>query len=213
MVNDRMDRKASYDVGESDVVKLADDKRVLFVSRSAVKLDSFLREIELDVKGKKCLDIGASTGWFTQVLLMQWVQSVCAVDVGTMQLHPNIRSDARVVSVENMDIRDYRTVSSFDLIVGDISFVSLTKLMDSILSLANNHTEIILLYKPQFEVGPENLRKTWVPKSEIIVKKYFQEFQEFLVEKWVSIKKISPSAIEGEAGNQEYLLFMQKKES
>jgi 23S rRNA (cytidine1920-2'-O)/16S rRNA (cytidine1409-2'-O)-methyltransferase len=127
-----------------------------------------------------CLDIGASTGGFTQVLLMRGVQSVYAVDVGTLQLHPSIRSDSRVISFENMDIRNFHTTTSFDIIVGDISFISLTKLMDTILRLASTQTDIILLYKPQFEVGSENLRKTGVPKSEFITRKYFQEFQELL---------------------------------
>ena len=130
-----------------------------------------------------CLDIGASTGGFTQVLLMRGVQSVCAVDVGTLQLHPSIRADSRVTSFENMDIRNYQATTSFDLIVGDISFISLTKLIDSILLLASIQTEIILLYKPQFEVGSENLRKTGVPKSELITRKYFREFQELLSQK------------------------------
>ncbi len=85
---------------------------------------------------------------------------MCSVDVGTLQLHPTIREDSRVTCIENKDIRDFRTDKIFDVIVGDISFVSLTKLMDSILALARPKTEIILLYKPQFEVGSENLRKT-----------------------------------------------------
>lgn len=85
--------------------------------------------------------------------------------------------------IENKDIRDFRTDEVFDVIVGDISFVSLTKLMDSILTLANSDTDILLLYKPQFEVGSENLRKTGVPKSNSIVEKIFLEFQLLLDEK------------------------------
>lgn len=100
-----------------------------------------------------------------------------------MQLHPSIREDLRVICTENTDIRDFRTTGRFHLIVGDISFISLTKLTDSILSLADTRTEIILLYKPQFEVGSENLRKTGVPKSEAIVEKKFKEFQRFLIQK------------------------------
>ncbi|MDD2917005.1 MAG: TlyA family RNA methyltransferase [Candidatus Gracilibacteria bacterium] len=213
LVNKILAKKSSYDVIESDVVEILDDKRVGFVSRSAVKLDTFLDEIGLDVSGMICLDIGASTGGFTQVLLGRGAAWVQTVDVGTLQLHPSIRSDSRVVCTENTDIRDFRTEASFDIVVGDISFISLAKLMDSILSLATLETEIILLYKPQFEVGSPNLRKTGVPKSEAIVLKYFQEFQTFLREEGVTIKKISLSAIEGEAGNREYMMWFQKKES
>lgn len=84
---------------------------------------------------------------------------------------------------ENTDIRDFRPTTRFDLIVGDISFISLTKLIDAILALADAETEMILLYKPQFEVGRENLRKTGVPKSDAIVMKYFQDFQDILFSK------------------------------
>jgi 23S rRNA (cytidine1920-2'-O)/16S rRNA (cytidine1409-2'-O)-methyltransferase len=157
-----------------------------------------------------CLDIGASTGGFTQVLLANGAKQAHAVDVGTSQLHPSLRADARVVSIENTDIRDFRSPTYFDVIVGDISFISLTKLIDPILMLADSETEIILLYKPQFEVGRENLRKTGVPKSEAIVLRKFQEFQEFLITKGVTIKKIAPSAIEGEAGNKEWVVWMKK---
>lgn len=213
LVNEKLVKKASHDMSESDIVRILEDKRVGFVSRSAIKLDSFLDDAGLDVSGMKCLDIGASTGGFTQVLLARDAKQVYAVDVGTLQLHPSIRADARVISVENTDIRDFQSPTYFDLIVGDISFISLTKLIDSILTLADEHTEIILLYKPQFEVGRENLRKTGVPKSEAIVLQKFQEFQNLLITKGMTIKKIAPSAIAGEAGNKEWMIWTQKKES
>lgn len=105
------------------------------------------------------------------------------MDVGTLQLHPSLREDTRVTCTENTDIRDFQSDIYFDIIVGDISFISLTKLMDSILSLAHQSTEIILLYKPQFEVGAENLRKTGVPKTDLIVERKFKEFQGILDDK------------------------------
>lgn len=183
LVNKILAKKSSYDVAESDIVEILDDKRVRFVSRSAIKLDTFLDEIGLDITDMSALDIGASTGGFTQVLLARGATKVHTVDVGTLQLHSFIRADSRVICTENTDIRDFRTEASFDIVVGDISFISLTKLVDSILSLAKEKTEIVLLYKPQFEVGSENLRKTGVPKSEAIVDKCFREFQTFLREK------------------------------
>lgn len=213
LVNEVLAKKASYDITPQDMVRILDDKRVDFVSRSAVKLDTFLDGMDLDMKDSICLDIGASTGGFTQVLLEHGAGKVYSVDVGTSQLHPSLRKDIRVVSIENTDIRDFQSPTYFDMIVGDISFISLTKLIDPILLLADDKTEIILLYKPQFEVGRENLRKTGVPKSEAIVDRKFREFQEFLGIKGMVVKKIAPSAIEGEAGNREYLLWMQKKES
>lgn len=129
-----------------------------------------------------------------------------------MQLHSSIREDARVICMENTDIRNFQASARFDLIVGDISFISLTKIMDSILSLADTRTEMILLYKPQFEVGSENLRKTGVPKSEVIVEKKFREFQEFLRLRRVETTYISLSTIEGEAGNKEYMMRLRKQQ-
>lgn len=129
-----------------------------------------------------------------------------------MQLHPSIREDSRVICTENTDIRNFQTSARFEIIVGDISFISLTKIMDSILSLADTRTEMILLYKPQFEVGSENLRKTGVPKSEVIVEKKFREFQEFLRLRRVETTYISLSTIEGEAGNKEYMMRLRKQQ-
>ncbi|OIP54066.1 hypothetical protein AUK10_01665 [Candidatus Gracilibacteria bacterium CG2_30_37_12] len=212
-VNDICITKASYEVKEGYIVRVLEDKRIGFVSRSAIKLDTFLDEINLDVTNMSGLDIGASTGGFTQVLLSRGIKSVHTVDVGTLQLHSSLQADSRVIALENTDIRYFRTTVHFDIIVGDISFISLMKLIDSILALADNKTEIIILYKPQFEVGSEHLRKTGVPKSEAIVTKRFAEFQELLREKGVLIKKISLSSLIGEAGNKEYLLWLQKKES
>ena len=209
-VNGKVVTKASFSIDESEIIVIQDDKRVHFVSRSAIKLDSFLDEIKLDVLNMTCLDIGASTGGFTQVLLMRGALGITSVDVGTSQLHVSLRSDSRVISQENTDIRDFQPTHPFDLIVGDISFISLTKLIDSILALASPDTEIILLYKPQFEVGREHLRKTGVPKSDVIVVRKFAEFQDFLITKGVKIKKISPSTIAGEAGNREYLMWIWK---
>jgi len=196
LVNEALAKKASHDVILQDTVRILEDKRVDFVSRSPIKLDTFLQTVDLDIRNTVCLDIGASTGGFTQVLLGHGAGKVYAVDVGTSQLHQSLREDVRVVSTENTDIRDFRSPSYFDVIVGDISFVSLTKLIDPILVLADGKTEIILLYKPQFEVGRENLRKTGVPKSEAVVAKKFQEFQELLTMKEVTIKKISPSSLQ-----------------
>lgn len=196
LVNEVLAKKASHDIAPQDTVRILEDKRVDFVSRSAIKLDTFLQTVDLDIRDTVCLDIGASTGGFTQILLGHGAGKVYAVDVGTSQLHPSLREDIRVVSIENTDIRDFRSPSYFDVIVGDISFISLVKLIDPILLLADDKTEIILLYKPQFEVGRENLRKTGVPKSEVIVERKFREFQELLTTKGITIKKISLSSLE-----------------
>lgn len=216
-VNDKITTKASLQIEENDKVEIIEDKKVEFVARSAIKLDEFLKEIELDINWKTCLDVGASTWWFTQVLLNKWASQVVAVDVWTSQLHEKIKNDKRVISLENTDIRkivNYELLITnykknwFDIIVVDVSFISLIKILDSLIWLSNADTKIILLFKPQFEVGRINLRKTWVPKNEKVIIEVLDKFKKICKEKGLKITKISESKLLGEAGNKEYLIFM-----
>lgn len=127
---------------------------------------------------------------------------VDAVDVGTQQLHSSIRSNPRVVSYEQTDIRDFSKHYSekhYDIIVCDASFISLSEIIDAILNLATFDTKIILLYKPQFEVGREYLRKTGVPKDQKRVDQKMKEFEEMLFLKNVSICIQEKSTLIGEA--------------
>ena len=122
-VNEKVILKSSYKLGEEDSVRVQEYKQ--YVSRSAHKLDEFLNELDLDVKEKVCLDIGSSTGGFTQVLLERGVAEVSAVDVGKDQLHHSIKEDARVISYESCDIRKFESDKAFGLVVSDVSFISL----------------------------------------------------------------------------------------
>ncbi len=155
-VNSNIIKKPSFKVTDSDEVALTKDR--LFVSRAAMKLEGFLREIDLDIRGRVALDIGSSTGGFTQVLLERGVESVDAVDVGTNQLHPILRDDSRVRVYEQTDIREFDAGYKYDLIVSDISFISLNLVLPHIDRLAKEGADIILLFKPQFEVGRDAKR-------------------------------------------------------
>jgi 23S rRNA (cytidine1920-2'-O)/16S rRNA (cytidine1409-2'-O)-methyltransferase len=108
----------------------------------------------ITILGSNCLDVGSSTGGFTQVLLQYGAAHIDAVDVGTDQLHPSLRGDSRVSSYEQTDIRDFAKIKhvTYDIIVCDASFISLTLILDSMIFLADSQTKMILLYKPQFEV-------------------------------------------------------------
>jgi len=152
LVNGIMINKVSYDVKEKDFVTLQEDKRSSFVARSAVKLDDFLINNNFIVKDFICLDVGASTGGFTQVLLQHGAKKVVALDVGTSQLHESLQSDSRVISLENTDIREVKLEEVFNLIVVDVSFISLRKIVPSLQENISENTQIILLFKPQFEV-------------------------------------------------------------
>lgn len=215
LVNGKICIKTSQSVWEWDVVLIQEDRRIHWVSRSAEKLEGFLEwlSIPLNLQWAHCLDVGSSTGWFTQVLLGKWVEHVDAVDVGTDQLHSSLRIDPRVTVYEQTDIRDFaKTYSSnqYDTIVCDASFISLSEIIDSILSLATDATKIILLYKPQFEVGKQNLRHTGVPKDLKIVEQKMKQFEELLLSKNTQILTKEKSTLMGEAGNQEWIYIIQK---
>lgn len=206
-------KKASQIVPENTLISITPDRRVNWVSRSAEKLAGFLEQFPTELSNKKCLDVGSSTGWFTQVLLSYWASRVDAVDVGTDQLHESIRSDSRVHSYEQTDIRDFAkkpNITAYDIIVCDASFISLYEIIDSILFFANTDTKIILLYKPQFEVGRDQLRKTGVPKDLKIVEQKMREFEKILTSKNIKILTKEKSILIGEAGNQEWIYMIQK---
>lgn len=212
-VDTKIIQKVSYDVN-TQKIEVLEDRRVEWVSRSAMKLAGFLTQHQdIGVQGTYCLDVGASTGGFTQVLLEQGVKHVDAVDVGTNQLHDSLHLDPRVRSYEQTDIREFSSESSYDIIVCDASFISLIVLFPAILRLAHRETHMILLYKPQFEVGSENLRKTGVPKDEVIVSKKMKSWEDFVLSHDCSIISKEKSSLIGEAGNQEWIYWIRKRSS
>lgn len=161
MVNGAPAKKPNQMVGEEDLLAL-DDPAAGYVSRAALKLIAGLDAGEVDVAGKTCLDVGSSTGGFTQVLLERGATRVFAVDVGHDQLHERLKGDRRVVSLEGTNARDLDrdlVPEAIDLIVSDVSFVSLTKVMAAPLGLCSTEAEAVLLFKPQFEVGRDFVGK------------------------------------------------------
>ncbi len=215
-VDAKICNKQSQLIGERHIVTITEDRRVEWVSRSAEKLAGFLeaysiQNSELNISWSNCLDVGSSTGGFSQVLLQYGANHVDAVDVGTDQLHLSLRSDPRVKSYEQTDIRDFAKSKHdpYDIIVCDASFISLTQILDSMMALADSATKMILLYKPQFEVGREQLRKTGVPKDTKIVEIKMREFEEMLKLKNMSILKKEKSSLIGEAGNQEWIYMLE----
>jgi len=174
-INDKVVKKSSLKVEESDEVNVAKHKE--YVSRSAHKLSNFLQELNLDINGSVCLDIGSSTGGFTQVLLENKVKEVSAVDVGREQLHKSLRKDDRVFSYESCDIREFKSDKIFDVVVSDVAFISLLNILDDIDRLASE--KIILLFKPQFEVGREVKRdNNGVVLDEKAIQKAMEKFED-----------------------------------
>ena len=154
-VNGAAAKKPNQMVGPDDVLAL-NDPAAGYVSRAALKLIAGLDAGKIEVGGKTCLDVGSSTGGFTQVLLERGTARVFAVDVGHDQLHQSLRDDPRVVSLEGTNARDLDQESiphAIDLLVSDVSFVSLTKVLAAPLALCGPAAEAVILFKPQFEVG------------------------------------------------------------
>ncbi len=152
-VDGKIVSKASFLVDEKMKIELLEED--FYVSRAAYKLKYFLDELknknEINLKDKIALDIGSSTGGFTQILLEFDIQKVVCVDVGSNQLHEKIKKDKKIEFFENCDIRDFKSDISFDIVTCDVSFISILKIIDSINSL--DFKNIIILFKPQFEVG------------------------------------------------------------
>ena len=167
-VNGNVASKPNQQVGPADAIVL-DDPAARYVSRAALKLIAGLDAGGIDPTGRICLDLGASTGGFTQVLLERRAAKVYAVDVGHDQLHESLRNDRRVVSLEGVNGRDLTAElipEPIGLIVSDVSFVSILKVIDPVLALAGPAAEAVLLIKPQFEVGRDHIGKGGIVSDE-----------------------------------------------
>ena len=179
-----------------------------YVSRGALKLVAALDHFKFDPKGRVCLDIGASTGGFTQVLLERGAAHVTAVDVGTAQLHPSLRGDPRITSLEQTDIRTFdaaRLDPKPDLVVIDVSFISLKQVLPAALKLAGRPAQLIALIKPQFEAGREHLKKGIV-RDEAVRQAVCDDIAALLTSLGANVLGVIASPIEGGDGNVEYLI-------
>lgn len=208
LVNSKTILKSSFKI-DNNLDKVVVKKHDNYVSRAAYKLKAFLEELNLDIKKMIALDIGSSTGGFTQILLENGVKEVTAVDVGRDQLHKSLKEDSRVDSFESCDIRKFESDKKFEIVVSDVSFISLLYIVDDVDRLAND--KIILLFKPQFEVGREAKRDNHGvvidEKSITIAMKKFEDVCES--KKWNLILK-SPSKLTGKEGNLEYCYYFEK---
>ena len=179
-----------------------------YVSRGGVKLAAALDAFAIDPKGCVCLDLGASTGGFAQVLLTRGAARVYAVDVGSGQLHPKIGGNNRVISLERTDARALdRTLvpEPIELLVADVSFISLRLVLPPAVPLLAPAAAMAVLIKPQFEAGPAHVRKGIV-RDEGVRRTVCTEMAGFVTALGFDVLGIVPSPIEGGDGNREYLL-------
>jgi 23S rRNA (cytidine1920-2'-O)/16S rRNA (cytidine1409-2'-O)-methyltransferase len=185
-----------------------------WVGRGALKLVGALDLWPVAVEGRTCLDVGASTGGFTEVLLSRGARRVYAVDVGRGQLHPWLAGDARVVSLEGVDARrlDRRLVPEpIELVVCDASFIGLAKVLAVPLALAEPEADLVALVKPQFEVGPERVGKGGLVRDPEARAEAVAAVRSWLEASGWTVRGESPSPIHGADGNAEILLRARKR--
>ncbi len=198
--------KASTMLDAAAAIELIESER--YVSRGGYKLEGALDQFAIDVTGLRCLDLGASTGGFTDCMLQRGAVSVVAVDVGKAQLHAKLRNDARVTLLDNTNARALPELPPIDFFVGDLSFISLRKVLPSVEMRVAPGTPGVVLFKPQFEAGREFVPRTGVIKDEELRARLVAEFLAWLAEQSWQTRGVIESPIRGGDGNVEYLVSL-----
>jgi 23S rRNA (cytidine1920-2'-O)/16S rRNA (cytidine1409-2'-O)-methyltransferase len=199
--------KASYKCSEETNIDIDEEK--FYVSRAAKKLELFLEEYEMDLTGKRAVDIGSSTGGFVQILLENEVASVACVDVGSNQLHHSLRDKEKVAIFEETDVRDFQPSEAFELVTCDVSFISILQIIDDINRLASK--EMILLFKPQFEVGRAVKRDSrGVVVNVEAIAEAKEKFEAKTRELGWEMCYSTTSKLTGKSGNIEYIYHFRK---
>ncbi len=199
--------KPGFQVSENHKIEVTTAER--YVSRAALKLASVAEALELDFKDKTVLDVGSSTGGFTDYALQHGATKVVAVEVGTNQLHPNLKDDPRIELHEKTDIRDYTTEQQIDLVVADVSFISLREILPAVAGLADQKTQIVVMVKPQFEAGQSSLKHKGVIKNDKMRRDILKDFEAWVVQRFVVLDK-ADSQVTGAKGNRERFYLLRK---
>lgn len=212
VVNGKTAVKNSLEVTDADEISIIEIKLPKYVGRGGQKLEHALELWSVDLNGKLCIDVGASTGGFTDCMLQNGAARVFAVDVGRDQLHEKLRSDSRVVSLEQTDIRDFSLSGKLaDFIGADVSFISLKAILPHVYRLLKTGGMAVALIKPQFEAGRKNLNKKGIVRSESARLKSVVEIKEFAAQCGFELIGTEQSPITGGDGNVEYLLALKKR--
>ena len=206
-VDGRIASKPGQPVGPDSIIKLLASER--YVSRAGLKLASVAANFKIDFTDKVVLDIGSSTGGFTDYALQHGASRVIAVDVGTDQLHPSLRSDERIELHEKTDIRDFVTDQTIDIIVGDVSFISLREILPHVAkNLMQPSTQLVTMVKPQFEAGRGQVNKG-VIKNDKVRRQILADFEEWS-QRYFIVRDKRDSDVAGQKGNVERFYVLKK---
>ena len=195
-------------------IVLLDDSESKYVSRGGLKLEGALRDSGVSVSGLRCLDVGQSTGGFTECLLLNGAAEVVGIDVGHGQVHPRVREDARVICIEGVNARELMpdderipdAEAGFDVMVGDVSFISLTLVLPGVVPFLKPGGTLLMLVKPQFELQPENIGKNGLVKDPAMYPVIEKRIRTSLKELGLKVTGWYDSVIEGGDGNREFFV-------
>lgn len=207
VVNKKIITKPGTMVVANDKIRLIAKEQ--YVSRAGLKLASVAKAFKLNFKDKTVLDIGSSTGGFTDYALQQGASKVIAVELGTNQLHPSLRGDRRIELHEKTDIRNFQANEHIDIMVGDVSFISLREILPAVSQQMSADTLLVTMVKPQFEASQSGLKHKGVIKNDSIRRKILQEFEAWAKNLFVIVDK-ADSEVSGAKGNRERFYLLKK---
>jgi len=195
-------------------IVLLDDSESKYVSRGGLKLEGALKSSGISVAGLRCLDVGQSTGGFTECLLLNGAAAVVGIDVGHGQVHPRVMEDERVVCIEGVNARElmpdderiHDAEAGFDVLVGDVSFISLTMVLPGVVPFLKPGGKLLMLVKPQFELQPENIGKNGLVKDPAMYPVIEKRIRTSLTELGLTVTGWYDSAIDGGDGNREFFV-------
>lgn len=207
-VNGEVVTKPGFLVGDHAKIEISAQEQ--YVSRAALKLASVAETLKLDFMGKVVLDVGSSTGGFTDYALRRGAKLVIAVEVGTNQLHHSLQGNPKIELHEQTDIRNVKQLSATpDIVVADVSFISLRQILPSVALLIDKNTQIVAMVKPQFEAGESAQKHKGVIKNDKIRRDILKDFESWAGLRFVIDDK-ADSAVSGAKGNQERFYLLRK---
>lgn len=213
IINEKLEDKPGSQFKIENIKSVVVKNRLKYVSRGGLKLEKALIDFEIDFNDKIILDIGSSTGGFTDCSLQNGAKKVYANDVGTNQLDYKLRIDERVISIEQTHVRDLEIEEKVDYIVIDVSFISLTKVIPYFNKFLKEKSGVIALIKPQFELSPEKISKNGIVINEEYHKEAIENVKNTFIKNNFLVKKIIDSPILGTKGNKEFLIYVKKEDN
>lgn len=211
-VNDQKELKPGRDIKSDDIVEVR-GSTLKYVSRGGLKLEKAMQEFPIDLRDCICMDIGASTGGFTDCMLQNGAKKVYSIDVGYGQLAWKLRSDERVVNLERTNFRyvtHEQIPENIDFASVDVSFISLKIILPVMYELLKNNGEVVCLIKPQFEAGREKVGKKGVVRDVNVHTEVIENIVSFASSQKFKVSGLSYSPVKGPEGNIEYLIYLKK---